>query len=190
MQQDELTVLIDKTATLMAQYERRGAGIDARLQALGEVLQGLTQQLPVVVEASTQELLQTLPDDMTNKLREGLDRSISDYRRSLDTASREVENTSRALAGQISQLQRLHRQLIWKTLGAAMLTLALLLAGGTWLSIHYTQMIRDNQLSADLLKAYDGADVTLCGTGGLCANVNAKGARYGDRRQYLPVNPR
>ena len=190
MQQEELTVLIDKTATLMTQYERRGASIDARLQALGEVLQGLTKQLPVVVKASTHDLLQTLPDQMTNKVREGLDRSMSDYRQSLDTASRDVENKSHALAGQISRLQRLHRQLIWKTMSTAVLALALLLAGGMWLSIHYTQVIRDNQLSAELLKAYNGADVTLCGSGGLCANVNAKGLRYGDHRQYLPVNPR
>ena len=40
MQMEELNALIDKTATLMVQYERRGANIDARLQALGEELQG------------------------------------------------------------------------------------------------------------------------------------------------------
>jgi hypothetical protein len=190
VQQDELTLLIDKTATLMAQYERRGADIDARLQALGELLQGVTQQLPLVVRASTSDLLQTLADDATNKVREGLDRPMDDYRQGLDTARREVENASRSLAGQISQLQRMHRQLIWKTMIAVVIALALLLGGGMWLSIHYTQVIRNNQLSADLLKAYNSADVTLCGAEGLCANVNTRGARYGDQRQYLPVNPR
>jgi hypothetical protein len=190
VQQDELTVLIDKTATLMAQYERRGADIDARLQALGEVLQGATRQLPLVVGASTRDLLQTLADETMHKVREGLDRPMGDYRQGLDTARGEVENASRSLAGQISQLQRLHRQLIWKTTGAVVMALALLLGGGMWLSIHYTQVIRDNQLSANLLKAYNGADVTLCGAGDLCANVNTKAARYGVHRQYLPVNPR
>lgn len=190
MQQDELSALIDKTATLMVQYERRGADIDTRLQALGDALQGLTQQLPAVVRASANGLLQTLPGEMTNTVRQGLERSMNDYRQSLRAASSEVERTSQALAGQIGHLQRLHRGLIWKTVAAAVITLALLLAGGTWLSMHYVQMIRDNQLSAELLKAYNGADVVLCGAGELCANVNAKGARYGDHRQYLPVKAR
>ena len=190
MQQDELTALIDKTATLMAQYERRGEAIDARLQALGDTLQGLTQQLPVAVKASADGVLQTLPAEMGSVMRNGLGQSMTDYRQRLDTASHDVEKASQALAGQIGQLQRLHRQLIWKTLGVVVLALALLLAGGAWLSLHYTRVIRDNQLSAELLKAYNAADVTLCGSGKLCANVDTRGARYGKDRQYLPVRPR
>lgn len=190
MQQDELTALIDKTATLMVQYERRGAGIDTRLQALGDTLQGLAQQLPGVVRASVQDLLQSLPGEMASTVREGLGHAMGEYRQSLRTASGEVEKASQALAGQISHLQRLHRQLIWKTVGTSMITLALLLAGGAWLSMHYARVIKDNQLSAELMKAYNGADVVLCGDGGLCANVDGKGARYGDHRQYLPIRPR
>lgn len=190
MQEDELTVLIDKTATLMAQYERRGAAIDARLQALGDTLQGLTRQLPTVVRTSADSVLQTLPAEMGSMMRNGLGQSIGDYRQRLDAAGHDIEKASQALAGQISRLQWLHRQLIWKTTAAVVLTLGLLLAGGAWLSLHYTRLIRDNQLSAELLKAYNGADVILCGNGKLCANVDTRGARYGDNRQYLPVRPR
>lgn len=190
MQQDELTALIDKTATLMAQYERRGAAIDARLQALGDTLQGLTQQLPQVVKTSADGVLQTLPAEMGSVLRNGLGQSMGDYGQRLDAAGHDVEKASRALAGQIGRLQRLHRQLIWKATSAVVLALALLLAGGAWLSLHYTRVIRDNQLSAELLKAYNGADVTLCGDGNLCANVDTRGARHGRSRQYLPVKPR
>lgn len=190
MQQDELAVLIDKTATLMAQYERRGAAIDARLQALDDTLQGLAQQLPVVVKTSADGVLQTLPGEMGSVMREGLGRSMDDYRQRLGTAGHDVESAAQALAGQISHLQRLHRQLIWKAMGAVVLALALLLAGGAWLSMHYTRVIRDNQLSAELLKAYNGADVTLCADGNLCANVDTRGVRYGEHRQYMPVKPR
>ena len=190
MQQDELTALIDKTATLMTQYERRGAAIDMRLQDLGEALQGLTEQLPMVLKTSADGVLQTLPSEIGSVMRAGLGQSMGDYRQRLDAAGRDVETASRALAGQISRVQRLHHQLIWKTVGVVVLALALLLAGGSWLSMHYTGVIRDNQLSAELLKAYNGADVTLCGSGKLCANVDAHGARYGQARQYLPVKPR
>jgi hypothetical protein len=190
MQEDELTALIDKTAMLMVHYERRGAAIDSRLQALADALQGLALQLPAVVKTSADGALQTLPAEMSSLMREGLGSSIGDYRQRLDSASGDVEKTAQALAGQIGHLQRLLRQLIWKTLGAVVLAFALLLAGSVWLSTHYTRVIRDNQLSAELLKAYNGADVTLCDSGTLCANVDTRGARHGERRQYLPVKPR
>ena len=189
MQQDELAALIDKTATLMTQYERRGAAIDARLQSLNDTLRGLTQQLPVVLKASADGVLHTLPHEMESVMRSGLGPSMDGYRKRLDAAGQGVDKASQALVGQISHLQRLHRQLIWKTMGAVVLALALLLSGGVWLSLHYTQVIRDNHLSAELLKAYNNADVTLCG-GNLCANVDIRGARYGEHRQYLPVKPR
>ena len=190
MQQDELTALIDKTATLMTQYERRGAAIDVRLRDLGDALHGLTQQLPTVLKTSADGVLQTLPDEMESVMRAGLGQSMADYRQRLDAAARDVETASQALAGQLSRLQQLHRQLIWKTVGVVVLALAVLLAGGAWLSLHYTRVIRDNQLSAELLKAYNGADVILCGNGKLCANVDARGSRYGEHRQYLTVKPR
>lgn len=189
MQQDELAALIDKTATLMIQYERRSQHIDTRLQALGENLQGLLQQLPTAVKTSTQDVLRTLPGEMTNKMRDGMDQAMDDYRQSLGVAGTEVERSSRMLAAQIEQLQRLHRQLIWKTTGAAVLALTLLLGGGGWLSTHYLRVIRENQLTADQMKAYNAADLILCGAT-LCANVEARGPRYGDRRQYWPIKAR
>ena len=190
MQQDELTALIDKTATLMTQYERRGAVIDARLQDLGDALHGLAQQLPMVLKTSADGVLHTLPSEIGSVMRADLGQSMAAYCKRLDAAGRDVETASHALAGQLSRLQRLHRQLIWKTLAVVVLALALLLAGGAWLSMHYTGVIRDNQLSAELLKAYNGADVTFCGDGMLCANVDTRGGRYGEHRQYLTVKPR
>jgi hypothetical protein len=190
MDKDELTALIDKTATLMTQYERRGAAIDSRLHALADTLQGLAQQLPAVVRTSADGALLALPAEMGSVVREGLGPAIGDYRGRLAAASDEVEKAARTLAGQLGHLQRLHRQLIWKTVGAAVLALALLLASGVWLSMHYARVIRDNQIAAELLKAYNAADVTLCGSGTLCANVDTRGARHGEHRQYLPVKPR
>ncbi|MFL8092459.1 relaxation protein, partial [Xanthomonas vasicola] len=67
--------------------------------------------------------------------------------------------------------------------------LLVLLGGGGWLLTRYRQQIEDNQVRAELLRAYNAADVTLCGNR-LCANVETKGAAYGDRRQYRQVKPR
>lgn len=56
--------------------------------------------------------------------------------------------------------------------------------------MHYARVIRDKQLAAGLLQAYNGADVTLCGKGVLCATVDIRGAHYGQNRQYLLVKAR
>ncbi|WP_161805591.1 T6SS phospholipase effector Tle1-like catalytic domain-containing protein [Frateuria defendens] len=59
--------------------------------------------------------------------------------------------------------------------------------------------LRSENLMVDYLNALSDrpflqrsvhADVTLCEGGRLCANVDAKGRRFGERRQYLPVVPR
>lgn len=190
MQLEELDVLIDKTATLMVQYERRSAQVEEHLRKLGETLQGLTRQLPAVVKGSTTQLLQTLPAEVNSTVRGGLERSLCDHRAGLQSAGADAERAAKVLAEHIDDLRKLHRLLVWKTLGAVAITLALLLAGGAWLSLHYASVVRENQLSATLVKAYNRADVVLCGRNELCANVDTRHARYGDRGQYLPVKPR
>lgn len=63
------------------------------------------------------------------------------------------------------------------------------LGAGAWLSNHYYDEIRRNQISVELLRAYDAADVTLCG-GKLCANVDMSAKGVGNKRQYKPVRAR
>ena len=53
--------------------------------------------------------------------------------------------------------------------------------------MHYTKVIEDNQITADLMRAFNRADVVLCEKNQLCANVDTKGKRYGDHKQYFPV---
>ena len=76
-----------------------------------------------------------------------------------------------------------------EVVGVCLASLVLIVLGGGWLSRHYYDEIRRYQLSAELLKAYDAADVTLC-NGKLCANVDPKAAKSGDKGQYRPVRDR
>ena len=57
------------------------------------------------------------------------------------------------MAGQLGQWPKLHPWLMWKATGAALLTPAQLLGGGVWLTMHHARVIRQNRLSADLMKA-------------------------------------
>lgn len=187
MQEDELTALISKTAALMEQFERRCDEIDQRLLASSEQLQGLTQYLPDVVRQSADESMQALPGQVLNQVQQGLSRPVADYQQRLDKAGNEVGSVSHALAQQIKRMEKLQQLLIWKVVGITAACFLLLLVGGIWLSMHYTKVIEENQLTADLMKTYNNADLVMCDKGQLCANVDARGKRYGDHKQYIPV---
>ncbi len=187
MHEDELSVLISKTAALMEQFERRCDEIDQRLLTSSEELQKLTQQLPAVVKQSASESMQSLPGQVSSQVQLGLARPVADYQQTLDRSGNDLGHAAHALAQQIKQMQSLQRLLIWKVIGVTAVCFLLLLGGGIWLSMHYTKVIEENQLTADLMKTYNNADLVMCEKGQLCANVDTKGKHYGDHRQYVPV---
>lgn len=189
MQPAEVAGLISKTAVLMEQFDRRCGEIEQRLLTHSGELERLSQQVPAIVRQSADGSLHALPGLVMDRLGGGLERPVQDYQQRLHRAGGELETAALKLGGQIERLQRLHRLLLWKTVAAVAVCLALLLAGGAWLSLHYTGVIEQNRLSAELLQAYNRADVTLC-DGRLCANVETRGKRYGERGQYAPVAPR
>lgn len=189
MDQNQLTALISQTAQLMEQFERRCDHAGEGLQHLMRQMDTLTRQLPEVVSQSADASFNTLPAQVLHATRRGLDQAVQGYSARLGASGQDIESSTRAMAGQIRRLEKLHRLLVWKTAGAVSICLALLLIGGLWLSMHYTRVIERNQLSAQLMKAYNEADVTLC-EGRLCAHVDPKAKRFGAQGQYIPVAPR
>lgn len=189
MNQDNLTAMISQTALLMEQFERRCNDVGEHVQAVMRDMDALTGQLPAVVRQSADASLKTLPTQVMQQARSGLEQAAQGYQERLRSSGEDVATSTRVLATQIQRMQQLHRHLIWKVVGATTLCLALLLAGGVWLSMHYAKVIEQNQLSAQLMKAYNEADVTLCG-GQLCAHVDTTARRYGEHKQYVPVRSR
>jgi len=185
----ELEQQVIKTAALMEQFQRSCEGIDQRLLSLGDQVQDAAQQLPLAAQQAAASALKTLPDQVMRSMHDKLQQPVQNYQQALDQAGGEIRESTHALAQQIERMEHLHRMLIWKTLGAAVISLLLLLAGGVWLAMHYASVIRENQISADLLKAYNSADVVPCGNR-LCASVDLKGQRYGNNGEYLPIRSR
>jgi len=190
MQQDDVVALVNKTAELMVQFERRCADIEQHQQTQTEHLQHVIQQLPGITRQTAESALQTLPSLVLGNVKRGLEQPVAEYQQRLHESGTQVRNDMQTLAAQIQRMEQLQRHLVWKVSSVVLGSLLLLLVGGAWLSMHYIHVIEENQLSADLLKAYNAADVTLCDKGQLCANVDAKGQHYGDRKQYVPVIPR
>ena len=190
MDHQQIMAIVSKTAALMEQFERRCDAIEQRQQTLTAELQQLVQQVPEMVRESADQTLSRVPEALLGQVRSGLEKPVDAYEKRLRDAGGLLHNGSQALASQLQRVERLHRQLMWKVLGTTLGSLLLLLAGGTWLSWQYRNDIRRNQVTAELLRAYNRADVTLC-DGRLCANVDMQDtAAYGEQKQYRPVRPR
>ncbi|XUP35755.1 relaxation protein (plasmid) [Xanthomonas axonopodis pv. vasculorum] len=185
---DPLT-LVSKTAALMEQFERRCSDIEQQQRRLAQQLEQVTQSLPGVMTRSAEQTLQRVPDTLVRNVKQGMDQSVADFEKRLQLAGSMIGGGAQSLSDQLKRIERAQRLLLWKGAAVVVGSLLVLLGGGGWLLAHYRQQIEDNQLRAELLRAYNAADVTLC-NGQLCANVETKGRTYGDRRQYRQVKPR
>jgi len=189
MNQPDVMALASKAALLMEQFERRCVELERQQRQLAQQLEQVAQSLPGVVVRSAQETLQRVPDTLIRQVQNGLDQPVAGFERQLQQAGTSLAEGAQALSAQLRRIERLQQGLLWKTAAVTLGSLLLLLAGGGWLLLQYRHDISDNQLRAELLRAYNQADVTLC-EGRLCANVEARGAVYGDRHQYRLVRSR
>lgn len=176
MNEAGVSELLGKVAALVEQFDRR-------CEQTSRELGVLAQQMPGTVRQATDEQLGRLHNEVLGRVRGGIEQPVSAYEQRLQEAGNQLRQASHALAGQLHRAEALHRQLVWKVAAVTFGCLLLLLVGGVWLSRHYYDEIRRNQLSADLLRAYNQADVSLC-DGRLCVRVDKDGKPYGD---YVPV---
>lgn len=77
----------------------------------------------------------------------------------------------------------------WQFVGVMGVLVLVLVGGAAGLNYHYLGVIQDNKQSAEMVKAINRADVTLC-DGVLCARVDAKARRWGEKGEYQLVKPR
>ncbi|HEY0505180.1 MAG TPA: relaxation protein [Lysobacter sp.] len=179
MQPHEVKTLVEHAGALMERFERRGQEVEQRQQAL-------VQQLPGLIRQSADAVLQDLPRQVRAQVQGALEQATREYERRLEEAGARAQ----LLARQVERLERVHRHVVWKTIGAAGCALILLVLGGAALTRYYYGKMEENRMAAELLQLYNGADVAPCGEGRLCANVDLKADRFGDRRQYRPIRPR
>ena len=189
MDQAQLIDVIQKTAALMEQFERRSRELEHQQQALSQQLQQLTQLLPGTVRQSADASLQRLPTAVMQQIETALGQAMSGYEQRLRDSGQLLQTGAEVVAAQVRRTEKLSRTVAWKALGSVIAAVAILLAGSLFLASHYRKQIRDNQIRADLLRAYNQADVTLCGER-LCANVDVTAKGSGPQQQYRPVQPR
>jgi hypothetical protein len=104
-------------------------------------------------------------------------------------AVRAASAAARTLESERQALSRERRTWLWLGSGALLVASMLAMVSAFYAVVTSRKEVERNQIAADLLRAYDQADVTLCGHR-LCANVDDRGARQGADNQYRLVKPR
>jgi ElaB/YqjD/DUF883 family membrane-anchored ribosome-binding protein len=174
-----------QVAVLLERLSRMSESMDTRHRQAMDQQERTVQALPGVLRQAADQKLGHMTADATRALRAGLDEPLADVAQRADEHQRIMLASTNAMVDTQHKLTRFVNKAIWLVVGV-LATLVPLLAVGGYLGWHYKQVIAQNQIEADLLQAYNRADVRLCGNQ-LCARVVRSDKRYGN---YLPVHSR
>lgn len=190
MDKQEVFSLLEKVSVLMAQFERRCEQIERNQNMLAERLQSVAEHIPGIVKNSTDNHLRQISQETASSAKQGLGEAVSHYEKSLSQSGHLIQAQASTLGAEIRQLKMLHNHMMWKVVVTVAFCMLLVIAGGIYLSMHYRRVIEQNQISAELLQAYNRADVVLC-EGRLCVNIDPNSKAYGDgKRQYRQARDR
>jgi hypothetical protein len=183
MQEDELAALAAQMAEVMLRFEQRCQSIEQQQSAFA-------QQLPTLFRGKVDELLQTLSGQVGGAVREGLGPALDDHQRRLRDIAAETDKTAKALKAAQADIASQRRAMWWGMGVIGLLCIGSLVA--TYESLYGFYQGRYNELKAQVtyLDAINKSDVVPCGDGQLCARVNDKAPREGDKKQYRVVEPR
>lgn len=190
MDERELEGLISRTALLMERYQRICTELGQQQSQLSAALNGLAQSLPEQFRASADAAVAGLSRESTQVVKQALLAPVGAYEQQLAASANKVGRSSDALAAEVKRLQMASRGVLWKSIIVAVASVAILLGGAAWLGARYTSEIERSQIETQLLRAYNRADVVLCGKEQLCANVDARGKGLGEDGRYRQIRPR
>lgn len=188
MDRDDLQAQLLHTAELLEQFRRLAEQASQSQRHSAQELHRLTDAAPQILRGAANENFALLASQLQRDLGANLERIVEATRRKLLETGQQMTQTAHQSQQAADRLHRVVRG-VWMAAACSVVMLATCLGSGIWLSSHYYEEVRRHQISAELLKAYNAADVTLC-AGKLCANVDARAEGFGDQRQYRPVHAR
>ena len=189
LQKEDIEALAYKTGALLEQFVRYCEQQGQHQTAMAERLQYAIGSVPEQMKQSADKVFSALPQTVAAQLDSGLSAPIKGYERRLEQSGEQLQERVGQLTKQLAQLESFSRRLVWKVTAVVIAALLVAVVGGATAVSYYRDQIKQSQLSAELLHAYNQADVTLC-DGQLCANVDKAAQKYGERGQYQPVRLR
>jgi len=176
MHERELKAIVDRllaTVARMDQYDEQ-----------------LEQRVPAIIEEQTTHWLKTVTGKAETAAWEGLQPPLLACQLRVQNLATEIDTAVTVLQGAQRGLASITR---WVMIGMAVTLLFSLIAlFGTYAMLYGHYQTRYNALVAHdtYLDTVNRADVVPCGDGQLCARIDDKAPRYGDKKQYRVVEPR
>jgi hypothetical protein len=181
--------LLEQSAMLMESHKRENAQLRSQLMQATAHLQQATQQLELGGQRFGVDAMKLIGDGTRKVLMENAAQAMDQVHRQTEVTSQRLTAAAETAREQSRQLNRAQTTMVWKSL-IFMAVGALLLVGGSslWAWTSSKEALR-YRVEADLGRRVSQADLVKCGEG-LCANVDGKGQRLGDKQQYAPVRLR
>lgn len=176
---------IVNAADLVERLSRLAQELGQSNRQATDALQHTVNAAPGLLQQAAQHTLSQLTADTTQAVQRGLNQPLHGFNRGVIDSVNHIQGVTQRLMQSQAEMESVVRKLSWLVAGVAALMLLVAVAGAGTLW-HYRNVIAENQIQAELMRAYNHADVSLC-DGSLCARVNHQDKRYGD---YLPVKPR
>ncbi|MEZ2418082.1 hypothetical protein [Luteibacter sp. RCC_6_2] len=174
-----------QVAMMVERLSRMSESMDTRHRQATEQQERTVQALPGIMRQAADVSLGAISADATRTMRTGLNGPLSEVAREAAEHQRLMQASTDAMVRIQRKLAGFVNKATWLVVGV-LATLLIVLVVGSYLGWHYKQVIAQQQIEADLLRAYNQADVRLCGRQ-LCARVGRADKRYGD---YVPLRQR
>lgn len=189
MQAQELKQLTVALAAIAERLDARSASAVERVEQATHRMQDETRRLELGASGFTREVSQALQQRSAEIIGQGMAAAFTRFNQQMEAATKRAAVAADALEKERLALQQQRRSGIWISSGALLIG-SLLAVGGSAYAVHHSYTrVEQHRIQAELLRAYNRADVVLCGER-LCANVDDKTPRAGAQGQYRPVKPR
>ncbi len=176
MQEDDFRELAERLMTVAARMDQRS--------------EELTRQVPAIIEEQTARWLRTVTGQVETAARAGLQAPLAVCEQRVQGLATETDKAVMVLQGATRGLSSILR---WVAIGAGVsLLLSIIALFGTYEMLYRHYQTRYDALKSQVtyLDALNHSDVVPCGEGRLCARIDDKAQRVGDKKQYRLIESR
>lgn len=181
--------LIGQSARLLESQQHENARLQQQLANAAAMLQQAAQRLESGGQRFGQDALGVIRAQGGQALADGAEQKLQQLNLGIEKTAGRMEWVSKVAGEQALTLNRAQTTMVWKSLSVLAAGALLALGGASAWAWTKKKEAGRYSVNADFGRAISQADVILCGER-LCANIEAKGQRYGDEKQYRQIKAR
>ncbi|GAB2503745.1 hypothetical protein [Lysobacter humi (ex Lee et al. 2017)] len=178
-----------KLLALAQRMEERDARVIALLVEQGARLEAGARDLHGMGQRVASDALHMLRTHAHEVVQAGVGDAAAGYRERLAALAGDAGRASAELRASAQALRRQRRLWGWAAPLALLAGSVLAVGAAAYAVAHAREQVERHRIEAALLRAYNAADVTLCGER-LCANVDPRGPAVGPGGRYRAVRAR